>query len=222
MTPGGPKHKGKINKMKRRLAGAAFVFVAVAAALGLGVSSALADTVVNASYPINGTTHVAATNSDLTLGPGTLTAAADLTTDRITSGSLTLPDATGTFTELGFVPVTATVAFQQVGQVTGTINANTGAVTATADVTLRITDLKVAGIDVGVGPFCQTSQPASITIASGAGFSIFSGGPVSGTYTIPQFSNCGLLGIETPVINAVIPGPNNTITLTLGRATFGS
>lgn len=207
--------------MKRRLVGAAFVFAAVAAALSLGVSSALADAVVNASYPINGTTHVAKTNSDLTLGPGTLTAAADLTTDQITSGSLTLPDATGTFTELGFVPVTATVAFQQVGQVTGTIDAASGAVTATADVTLRITDLKVAGIDVGVGPFCQTTQPASITVATGTGFSIFSGGPASGTYTIPPFSSCGLLGIETPVINAVIPGTGNTINLTLGAATLG-
>lgn len=205
---------------KRRLAGAAFVFAAVATALGLGASSALADTVVTASYPISGTTHIAATNSDLTLGPGTLSASADLTTDLITSGTLTLPAATGTFTELGFIPVTATVTFQQVGQVTGTVNASTGAVTATAEVTLQITDLKVAGVDVGVGPDCQTSQPASITVASGTGFSIFAGGPASGTYTIPPFSNCGLLGIETPVINAVIPGPGNTISLTLGAPTF--
>lgn len=207
--------------MKRRLAAAAFVAAAVTAAIGLGASSALADTVVTATYPINGSTHIASTNSDLTLGPGTLSAAADLTTDLITSGTLTLPDATGTFTELGIIPVTATVAFEQVGQVTGTINASTGAVTATTDVTLQITDLKVAGLDVGVGPDCQTTQPASITVASGTGFSIFSGGPVSGTYTIPQFSNCGLLGIETPVINAVIPGPGNTISLTLGTPTFG-
>ncbi|MBO0825311.1 MAG: hypothetical protein J2P27_15895 [Actinobacteria bacterium] len=204
--------------MKRRLAGAAFVLAAVAATLSLGVSSALADTVLTASYPINGTTHVAKTNSDLTLGPGTLTATADLTTNQITSGTLTLPSATGTFTELGFIPVTATVAFEQVGQVTGTIDRVTGAVTATADVTLQITDLKVAGVDVGVGPACQTVQPASITVTTGPGFNILAGGPASGTYTIPQFSKCGLLGIETPVINAVIPGPGNTISLTLGAA----
>lgn len=207
--------------MKRRLAGVALVLGAVAATLSLGITSALADTVVNASYPINGTTHVAKTNSDLTLGPGTLTASADLTTAQITSGSLILPPATGTFTELGFIPVTATVAFQQVGQVTGTVNLANGAVTATANVSLRITDLKVAGLDVGVGPSCQTVQPASITVATGTGFSILAGGTASGTYTIPQFSNCGLLGVETPVINAVIPGPGNTISLTLGAATFG-
>jgi hypothetical protein len=205
--------------MKRRLAGAAFIVATAAAVIGLGASSALADTTVTASYPINGSTHIAATNSDLTLGPGTLSASVDLTTAQITSGSLTLPDATGTFTELGFIPVSATVAFQQVGQVTGTVSPANGAVTATADVSLRITDLKVAGVDVGVGPDCQTTQPASITVTSGTGFSILGGGPVSGTYMIPQFSNCGLFGAETPVINAVIPGAGNTISLTLGTPT---
>jgi hypothetical protein len=204
--------------MKRRLVGAAFAAAAVAALLGLGASSALADTVVTASYPVNGSTQIAATNSSLTLGPGTLSTSVDLTTDAVTSGTITLPPATGSFTELGIIPVTVTTAFSQVGQLTGTVNANTGAVTATSDVTLQITDLKVAGIDVPVGPSCQTAQPASITITSGTGFSVFSGGPVSGTYTIPKFQNCLL---ETPIINLVIPGPGNTISLTLGTPTFG-
>jgi hypothetical protein len=204
--------------MKRRLVGAAFAAAAVAALLGLGASSALADTVVTASYPVNGSTQIAATNSSLTLGPGTLSTSVDLTTDAVTSGTITLPPATGSFTELGIIPVTVTTAFSQVGQLTGTVNANTGAVTATSDVTLQITDLKVAGIDVPVGPSCQTAHPASITITSGTGFSVFSGGPVSGTYTIPKFQNCLL---ETPIINLVIPGPGNTISLTLGTPTFG-
>jgi hypothetical protein len=41
------------------------------------------------------------------------------------------------------------------------------------------------------------------------------GGSLSGTYTIPPFAHCELL---TPVLNLTVPGPGNTITLTLGKA----
>lgn len=202
--------------MKRKLAGAALVLAAAATAIGMATPSALADTSLTATYPVNGTSHIASTNSDLTLGPGTLTASVDTTTADITSGSISLPDATGTFYELGFIPVTATVAFHQVGQITGSVNVVTEGLTAATELTLQITDLKVAGLDVGVGPDCQTTQPASVTVTSGSGFNIFTGGTVSGTFTIPNFSHCGLLGVETPVINAVIPGSGNTLSLTLG------
>jgi hypothetical protein len=38
------------------------------------------------------------------------------------------------------------------------------------------------------------------------------------SYTIPQFAGCGL---ATVLINLTIPGPGNTLTLTLGKPTFG-
>lgn len=209
-------------RIRRMLVAASLAGVSAAAlaVTGLTAPAAMADTTLTATYPADGTAHIAATDSDLSLGPGSLTAVADLTTLQITSGTLSLPAATGTFTELGFVPVTATVAFQQVGQVTGTVNNDTGAVTATTQVNLQITDLKVAGVDVGVGSGCQTTQPASITVNSGTPFNILTGGPVTGSFAVPTFRNCGLLGVYTPIINAVIPGPGNTISLTLGQATI--
>jgi hypothetical protein len=205
---------------RRRLAGVALTLAAVTTALVLGANSALADTTLTLTYPVSGSTFVEATNASLGLGPGSLTATADLNTGAVT-GSLSLPDSTGSFTELGIVPVTATVAFTEEGPVTGTLNLNTGAITATVNIELRITDLKVSGIDTLVGPNCQTVTPAQISVVSQAGFNVAAGGPVAGTYTIPDFNNCGLLDVEAPLINLTIPGPGNTIALTLGAPSVG-
>jgi hypothetical protein len=53
-------------------------------------------------------------------------------------------------------------------------------------------------------------------LSSQAGFNALSGGTVSGTYTIPKFTHCLL---ATALINLTLPGPGNTITLTLGAPT---
>lgn len=66
-----------------------------------------------------------------------------------------------------------------------------------------------------MGPSCETRTPATISLTSGAGFNLLNGGTLSGTYTIPPFSHCGL---NTALINLTIPGPGNTIALTLGAA----
>jgi hypothetical protein len=197
----------------------------VAAAGGLLVSSgvvasagvASADATTSISYPINGSTYIKATNSTMTLGPGTLAATVDLTTDTLT-GSVTLPPATGSFTELGLIPVTATAEFIQDGQTTGTVDPSTGAIQATSQITLKLVDLKIAGLDTPIGDSCETTIPATVALASESGFSVLKGGTVTGTYTIPDFSHCLL---ATPLINLTIPGPGNTITLTLGQATAG-
>jgi hypothetical protein len=175
--------------------------------------TASADTTITIRYPVTGTTHLAAPNADLPLGPGKLTATADLTTDAITA-KLSLPDATGSFKELGLVPVTATAQLINDGPTTGTIDPNTGSVTTTSLITMRIVSLTVAGIPQLVGNSCETSAPVSVTVASQPGFNILKGGNLDGTYTIPQFANCGL---DTLLINLTLPGPGNTITLTLGK-----
>ena len=56
-----------------------------------------------------------------------------------------------------------------------------------------------------------------ISLTSGAGFNLLNGGTLSGTCAIPRLSHCGLVTI---LINPTIPGPGNTISLTLGPATF--
>jgi hypothetical protein len=211
--------------MRRRLtllaASAAAAVAGIAAATPALASPAAptapSDSIVSVSYPVTGSTFIKAIGGAIDLGPGTLSTTADLTTSTLT-GTLTLPPATGSFKELGLVPVTATTEMIQDGTATGTVNFTTNAVTTTATDTIKLTSLKVAGVPILVGPSCETSA-ATITVSSQAGFNVLNGGTLSGTYTIPPFAHCGL---ATLLINLTLPGPGNTISLTLGKGTLGS
>jgi hypothetical protein len=208
--------------MRRRLTLLAATAAAAVAGIALATPAlaspaAPSDTTVSVSYPVTGSTYIKAVGSTIDLGPGTLSTTADLTTSTLT-GTLTLPPATGSFKELGLVPVTATTEMIQDGTATGTVDFSTNAVTTTATDTIRLTSLNVGGLAIPVGPRCETS-PATITVASQAGFNVLNGGTLSGTYTIPPFAHCGL---ATLLINLTLPGPGNTISLTLGQGTLGS
>jgi hypothetical protein len=208
--------------MRKRLTLLAATAAAAVAGIALATPAlaspaAPSDTTVSVSYPVTGSTFIKAIGSTIDLGPGTLSTTADLTTSTLT-GTLTLPPATGSFKELGLVPVTATTEMIQDGTATGTVDFSTNAVTTTATDTIRLTSLKVAGLPIPVGPSCQTSS-ATITVSSQAGFNVLNGGTLSGTYTIPPFAHCGL---ATLLINLTLPGPGNTISLTLGKGTLGS
>jgi len=200
-----------------------FLTTAAIAATGIALAApasasaaAPSDTTVSVSYPVTGSTFIKAIGSSIALGPGTLATTADLTTSTLT-GTLTLPPATGSFKELGFIPVTATTEMIQDGAATGTVDFATNAVTTTATDTIKLTGLRVAGLPIPVGNSCETS-PATITVASQPGFNVLSGGTLAGTYTIPHFAHCGL---ATLLINLTLPGPGNTISLTLGAGTIG-
>jgi hypothetical protein len=188
-----------------------------ATAVGVSASPAAAMADLSATYPINGVSHIDANDSDLPLGPGSLHATVDLDSGALTA-SVSLPPATGNFTELGIIPVTATVELTEAEPTTGTLNLDTGAMQSTSHINLRLTRLTIAGLPAPVGGHCQTVRPAEIPLTSQPGFSVLRGGVVSGTYTIPPFEHCLL---NTGLINLTIPGPGNTLTLTLGPAVLG-
>lgn len=199
-----------------RAAGAA---AGLAAAIGVTAvaGTAHADVVLQVNYPLTGTTFIKSTNSSMSLGPGTL--AASLDEKFAITATTTLPPATGSFKEFGVIPVSVTTEFIETTPTTGQVDVDTGAVRTTSHFTLRLTDLKVAGIPTPVGGRCETKTPAVVSVASDPDFSILNGGNLNGTYTIPPFENCLL---ATPLINLTVPGPGNTITLTLGAATVPS
>jgi hypothetical protein len=203
--------------MRRPVLTSLAITAASGALIGLGAIPASADTSITATYPVSGSTFIKALNSTVSLGPGTLTSTVDLNTSAVTSSTLSLPPATGSFKELGFIPVTATTAFVQDGNATGTVSLSKNTVSVTTQVTMQLTSLKIAGVPVLIGKSCQTSAPATITVSSQPGFNVLNGGTVAGTYTIPKFSHCGL---GTLLINLTIPGSGNTISLTLGKATL--
>ena len=202
-----------------RLAAAAVAVLAAGATLGIVAAPASASTAstsakVHASYKVTGSTYIKAPNFTLSLGPGKLSSAVNLRTGKLTA-TLSLPNATGSFTQLGIIPVTATTKFINDGQTTGKLNTKTGAVTTKSKITLRIVSLTVAGIPVPVGNACQTKSAVVVGLASQPGFNVVEGGSLAGSYTIGDFSGCGLAGL---LINATIPGAGNTITLKLGKA----
>jgi hypothetical protein len=209
-------------RLTRRPLARRFIALAVGASLlALGAvaatgGTASADTVFNVHYALTGTTFLKKLNTTVNLGSGTLAATVDLTTGT-TSSTLTLPPATASVKEFGIVPVTATTEMVQNGPATGTANLTTNTLTSTANVSLKITKLTIFGVSLPVGSSCQTS-PFNIAISSQSGFTVFGGGPLAGTYTIPAFHHCGL---NTLLLNLTIPGSGNTLNLTLGALQFG-
>lgn len=177
---------------------------------------AFADNVINVHYALTGTTFIKKLNTTVNLGQGTLSATVDLTTGT-QSATLSLPPSTISTNELGVIPVTATSEMIQDGPATGSANLSTNTITSTSTVTLKLTSLSIFGLNVPIGNNCETS-PFNVTISSQPGFTIGGGGPLSGTFTIPDFHHCGL---STLVLNLSIPGPGNTLNLTLGALQIG-
>lgn len=196
------------------LAAAAGTFLGLSA---LPMTAASADTSITATYPVSGSTYLKALNTTVPLGPGTLSSTLDLSTGAVTASTLTLPPATASFKEFGFIPVSATVAMTPVGTATGTASLSANTVSVTSQFNMQITSLKLGGLSIPLGNSCQTRTPITVTVNSQQGFNLLSGGTVAGSFTIPRFSRCGL---ATPLINLTIPGSGNTITLTLGAATL--
>jgi hypothetical protein len=201
----------------RTTAAAATVGLAAACTVAGTAAPTSAASTIRATYKVTGSTFLKAPNATLPLGPGKLSANVNVSTGAV-KATLTLPDATLSFKQFGFIPVTATTHFINNGPTTGTINLSTGAVTSTSHITMQIVSLSIAGIPVPIGPACESSTPAAIKVASQPGFNVLKGGNLAGIYTIPQFANCGLV---TPLINLTLTGPGNTITLHLGKARIG-
>lgn len=199
--------------MAATVAGLATALTMTAAA----VPASAATSTIRATYKVTGSTSLKAPNATLPLGPGKLAASVNVNTGAFRA-ALTLPDATLSFKQFGLIPVAATTHFINNGPTKGAINLSTGAVTSTSHITMQIVSLSIGGFPVPIGPACENSAPAVIQVASQPGFSILKGGNLAGTYTIPQFANCGLV---TPLINLTLTGPGNTITLTLGKAKIG-
>ena len=149
----------------------------------------------------------------LPLGPGKLTATADLTTYTVTA-KLSLPNATGSFKELNAVPVTATAQFINDGPTTGTVNPDTGAVATTSKITMRIVSLTVGGVPQLVGESCQTVTPAVVPGVEPAGLEHHQGRHPRGHLHDPAVPP--LPAGYTPD-QPTLPGPGNTITLTVGK-----
>lgn len=189
--------------------------VALGAAAVLVLSSAPANAAtIDVDYDANGTTHIASTDSDIALGPAVLHSSVE--DDGSFTGDMALPGTRTEFKLLGFLPVTANVNFEPVGPTTGTLErvGRTQVLASTSTYYVRLSNIKASIIPLFAGPHCRTTNPVVINADTPAGenFDVGTGGRLRGEYSIGNFQNCGL---NTLLINSIIPGGGNTIELNL-------
>ncbi|MGI8332980.1 DUF6801 domain-containing protein [Actinomadura scrupuli] len=164
---------------------------------------------VNYGFTLKGSTFVKTPNGTAPLN-GTIDAVLNLST-KAYEADLALAPTKGNFKILGFLPVTADIAFSQVGKTTGTLSG--GVLVSNSKMFVKLPSFNLFGIPIGGGATCQTSTPSDITLKStDPVFNPLNGGPIAGTYTLSAIQNCGPL---TSILNAFTAGSGNTINATL-------
>ncbi|MFI0351216.1 DUF6801 domain-containing protein [Actinomadura sp. 9N407] len=162
------------------------------------------------AYSLNGSSTIKAGGGWTVPLRGGLDASLDAGTGKLT-GDLALDPAKGEFKILGFLPVTADIAYAAQGKTTGTF-AN-GTLTTAGQVITKLPSLTVFGaIPIGGGEKCQTAKPSEIALTSDGTFDPAKGGTVKGAYELAPLTDCGPL---TGLLSSSIAGPGNTVQLSL-------
>lgn len=160
------------------------------------------------TYGLAGSSYLKAANTTVTL-TGNATATFDGTTGTV-SGTLSFAPTTATLRMYLYFPVTARVVLAPTGPTTGTLTS--GVLTTRTDVTLRVPTATFFGFPIAGGPDCRTTSPAAIPLRSGAGFNPATGGVLTGTYTVPPLTECGVM---SAALSQSLAGPGNTARITL-------
>ncbi|MBA1145864.1 choice-of-anchor D domain-containing protein [Ectothiorhodospiraceae bacterium WFHF3C12] len=169
---------------------------------------------IETAFDLSGETFIKAADSSLPLS-GTIDAVLELASGTFTA-DLDLDPTSGSFKAFGFVNAKAKVAFEPVGETTGTLN--NGNLSAESQLYVKVPKVTAKlfffRVPIGGGPDCRTMDPVNLSLATpeGESFAPRSGGPVTGTYSVPALENCGPL---TGLLNQFLAGPGNTIDLTL-------
>ncbi len=140
-----------------------------------------------------------------------------------------LPPTQATFLAFGFVPATATMHLDEIGTLDLFGVGTTSALKVQfswAVMRLSISNVKVNGVPLNVGPNCQTVRPVTIELLGRApGYALQTGGPLDGNVNIPAFKDCGVGENLDPLFGTMrhgvlvgsISGPRNFSILTQGN-----
>lgn len=140
-------------------------------------------------------------------------------------GEHALPPAKATFLTFGFMPTSATLELTSPEGTDLEIDSHsffdgTGfqeQSTVVSQLSIRIHDVLVNGQPLDVGPRCESATPMTVTLLGKApDYTVNTGGPLTGTATIPPFSGCGVGEDLDPIFNASISGPGNFMKLIQG------
>jgi hypothetical protein len=192
---------------------AALVATVMPGGLATAATSKGSSSLYPVDYTVKASTTLAKLNQTVTVPPGSFKGNLNLDT-LVLRGQLDLPPAKTTVDVAGVGLADATFQLAETKEVTGKVNLSTLKVTSTASFNVLITSLEPLGLPINlVGNSCGTATPVSVTFSGKFSFSGTS--KFSGDYTIPKLKNCELL---TPVLNEVIPGPNNVFNASFAPA----
>jgi uncharacterized protein DUF6801 len=141
-----------------------------------------------------------------------------------------LPPVTATFLAFRFVPVTATLHLVEltpirIVSVSG-IKAPPYPITVrtTTKISVRVSGVKVNGVPLDVGPHCRAASAVRLDLTGRGqntfpprGYTVPTGGPLSGRLTIPRFTACGVSENLNPLLTGSISGPGNFTKVTQGK-----
>ncbi len=147
---------------------------------------------------------------------GTANTGVTLGTPITLSSDLKLAPVTTSALSLGSLPLAyATVAVEPTAPATGTIDLVNSKIAVNQKAYLHITKLtgpfQLANL---VGSNCKTSTPVEMNLT---GDLVSLTGPLklSGSFTIPKFSGCGLFGSMNSIVSSQMSGTGNTVSLQL-------
>ncbi len=142
------------------------------------------------------------------------------------NGEHKLPPAKATFLTFGFMPTTATLELTEPAGTDLEIDSHgfqdddgnfQEETTVTSQLSIRIHDVLVNGVPLNVGPHCESATPLAVTLdGKSPEYTVNTGGPLTGTATIPPFTGCGVGEDLDPLFTASISGPGNFMKLTQG------
>lgn len=145
-------------------------------------------------------------------------------------GKAVFPPVRDTFLGFGFVPVTATLTLTERGPIN--IVSDSGitkppypiTVTATSRVAITISNVRVNGVPLAVGPGCQAAHTAQLKLVGHGtntfpphGYTVPTGGALAGELTIPSFVHCGVTQNLDPLLTGSISGVGNFAKMTQGK-----
>jgi hypothetical protein len=141
-----------------------------------------------------------------------------------------LPPVTATFLAFRFVPVTARLHLVELAPIkivsVSGIKAPPFPITVRASTTIsiRIDRVRVNGVPLHVGARCQTTHPVKLVLIGKGkntippqGYTVPTGGPLSGEVTIPPFTRCGVTENLDPLLTGSISGSGNFVKMTQGK-----
>ncbi|WP_328897490.1 DUF6801 domain-containing protein [Streptomyces sp. NBC_00236] len=158
-------------------------------------------------------------------------------------GKPQLPPASGTFLTFGFMPTTAVMEMTQIPPkidangipvpniksdiaINLSDNSSKNITVITMDFMLRLRDVEVNGVPMDVGDSCRTSKPFRLSLEGRMtmtpegvidGYTLVSGGVLTGSVTIPPFSGCGTAGEDLDsLFTASISGESGYVKQTQG------